>query len=434
MNNYSSHVNVNKIGNAEYPDMVYYNLDIINGKTIDEGINSNPTARFNETRDTAIIKDTSKYYFSIVRFTMNGSDKTLPMFIPRIELGQNNPDKTVYKIALSLDISYDIGGTSYQTTLEASSNIIYESQNSNVPRPVAPLEVQDLETDYYFVYTYDHVVNLVNKTFSNIQEDLNTQFRNYLTSQGETPVDLSTNALYMNYNPSTERFQLYCDSYGYGEEGANLSNGTNSEEKYSIYFNSNMYGLFSHFSHLYQGGDLASKNIKGLEGYAYKILVKNNLGTNIYRPSNPTNQTISNVPSYYKIEQNYKSTSSLWSPISSIVFCSTLIPVLNEQTGEPIKYGSGNVIEAVGTQSAFQPIITDIALGNTNANAYNEFLSYIPTAEYRLSTLSNSPTQVRDVDIQVYWKSRLDGNLYPIELFNLSSIQIKILFRRRDYF
>lgn len=411
------------------PDMVYYNLDIINGKVVDEGYNLAPTARFNETRDTAIIKDTSKYVFSIVRFSMDGSDKTLPMFIPRIQLNQADINKTVYQIGFKVNVEYDFGSGNVSNTFFAEKFISFEPQNENADIPSGPVgETKDFIVPYYLVYNYDWVVYLVNKTYQELFTDLNTQFSAFAVANGANPTNLTTTVPYMKYNPDTGRFILYNDTYGFGE---NTSAGTSASEEITMFFNSNMYGLFSNFPHTYLGGDDANNNTLQRDGYAYEIYVRNDNGSNIFRPDNPLNTSISNTPSYWIAEQDYKSTSSLWSPISSIVFVSTLMPIVNEQTGQPIRYGAGNSTISQGTQSAFQPIITDIALPLENANGYNEFLSYVPTAEYRLSSFSSSPQEIRNIDIQVYWKSRLDGNLYPVELFNLSNISVKILFRKK---
>ena len=408
-------INLNKIGDVDMPDMVYYNFDIINGKTVDEGYDSQPTARFNETRDGAIIKDTSKYYFSIVRFSMDGPDKSIPMFIPRIQLNQPNINLTTYQIGFSLDVSFGFGSNSFFS----EKFIEFEPQNSNAIPPQAIGETKDFTIPYYFVYNYDWVVYVVNKTFDEIFADLQTQYNAWRVSLGQPPAPLDTKAPFMKYEPSKERFDLYLDKSGFETDPT-------ADEQLKLYFNSNMYGLFSNFPHKYLGGDLASRNTLNRDGYAYEIEPRIYKTLNIYNDG---------TTDFIIVEQDYKSTSSLWSPLSSIVFVSTLIPILNEQTGQPIKYGSGNTLVPVGTQSAFQPIITDIAIGMENAHGYNEFLSYVPTAEYRMSTLSNSPLEVRNIDVQVYWKSRLDGNLYPIELFNLSNISVKILFRKRvlDY-
>jgi hypothetical protein len=68
-------------------DIVYLNLDIINNTTLDPqaAAEQDPQIRFNETRDAPIVKDASKYQFSIVRFVMNGANKDLPLFIPTIK-------------------------------------------------------------------------------------------------------------------------------------------------------------------------------------------------------------------------------------------------------------------------------------------------------------------------------------------------------------
>jgi hypothetical protein len=138
---------------------------------------------------------------------------------------------------------------------------------------------------------------------------------------------------------------------------------------------------------------------------------------------------------FYIAQQDYSSTDSLWSPVSSIVFTSTLLPVKSEATGAPVVLGAGNVgFSQATTPSAFQPIITDIALDTSsgNAEAYRKFIYYAPSAEYRLSDFSSSKQDIRNIDIQVYWKNRLDNQLYPINMFNLSSVSIKVMFKHKD--
>lgn len=428
-------VNLTKLGDAENPDLVYYNLDIINGKTVDEGLGNNPTIKYNETRDTAIIKDTSKYFFSIVRFSMDGADKTLPMFIPRIDTAQTAPanvNKTVYQMPMELSVSYNGKVNSFRPTGDIS--IYWRPQNTTAlaPQLINGLyPTQDIGNLYYFCYDYNHFVSIVNDYLVGIWNDLNTQFRAWLSSVGEPVVDLTTTPPKLVFDEATGYFSFYLDTYGFGGSQSRSFGGV-AEESFRLFMNSNAWGLFSNFSHIGRGGDLAVSN--GIaDGFNYEILCRGQPECQVVRLESTTSLTPSATPSYFKMTQQYGSTSSLWSPISAITFVSTLIPVLNEQTGAPIRFGSGNSLVPVGTQSAFQPIITDISLPLTNANGYNEFLSYVPTAEYRLSTLSNSPLEVRNIDIQVYWKSRLDGNLYPIDLFNLSNVSVKILFRRRDF-
>jgi hypothetical protein len=102
----------------------------------------------------------------------------------------------------------------------------------------------------------------------------------------------------------------------------------------------------------------------------------------------------------------------------------------------PNVLGTGNLGNSQPTsQSAFQPIITDISLdtgGQGGAALYRKFIYYAPLAEYRLSDFSSSKQDIRNIDIQVYWKNRLDSQLYPINMFNLASVSVKLMFRRKD--
>ena len=138
---------------------------------------------------------------------------------------------------------------------------------------------------------------------------------------------------------------------------------------------------------------------------------------------------------WYAMTQNYVSTSTLWSPIDSIVFTSTLLPLQNEQTAPPNALGSRNTGNSTATsQSAFSPIITDVSLDlSTDPTAYRKMIYYAPSAEYRMADFQNSKQDIRNIDIQVFWKNRLDNQLYPVSMFNLSSVSFKLMFRKKTY-
>jgi hypothetical protein len=133
--------------------------------------------------------------------------------------------------------------------------------------------------------------------------------------------------------------------------------------------------------------------------------------------------------------QDFCSTTTFWSPIESITFTSTLLPLQNEQVAPPNALGSRNTgISAATSQSAFAPIITDVALplaAPEGSAAYRQMIYYAPQAEYRMCDFQNSKQEIRNIDVQVFWKNRLDNNLYPITMFNLSSVSIKVMFRKK---
>lgn len=425
------------------PDYIYYNATIINNRT--DVVNNlanfttDPEIRFLETRDQPIIKDASKYNFSIIRFSMDGPNKDLPMFIPVIRTGlEANPTQdvnlTIYSVSLRLTFTYVQGGNTLTGTYTSTQPIIYipETQDLNVapvPSPDTILIGQDLSTRYYWVYTYSHWLELVNNALQACITDLNTQITNAWTTAGyalPAPV-ITTQAPQITYNPTTNLFSIYADRYGFGGADRTSVSSTTANESFKLFFNNNMYGMFSNFQNTYYnypGTELDNEIYIGRVG-PYQNLVNVSSGS----PTPSANKT------YWLMTQDYQSTSTLWSPIESIVFNSTLLPLVFEQTGDPVRFGDSTVnTENVNSRPAFQPIITDISLPLDNAHGYRELIYYAPQAEYRLASFQRSRQTINQIDVQVYWKNRLDAKLYPVQMFNSSSVSLKIMFRRRGIY
>ena len=587
--------------NQDAPDYVYYNADIINNTTQNtfggQAIRD-PQIRFNETRDTAIIRNAADYYFSIIRFTMDGANRDLPLFIPNITegTGQTNVNLTTYSMAVSFSQPINLGGGDIPVVGVPQQRYIQyvpETQNpvaAPVPRAitadnfqgqysagvqyylgqivsmtganqygsfdgpfyqVAPQQAwlvnqtyqvgavvqfnnnlyqaiavstgitpsvgpnwvaapvvgtnpttsrlwsavgndlgnsQDLTSRYYWVYTYQHFVNLWNNTMVDVnqfgaapaatstcayQDTYNAYYAAYLLAGGPAgsfpyaTFGAFCNAVYppvMKFLASESKFDIYMDSAGFGERltaftptayaaGPPVVVGLPQHPVCRLFFNANMFGLFANYDNEYYN----TPTIAGLgavpDGYVNEILPTNKAFQNVsdfrlspytgigplgYNPVSLTGAAITpNMLNrvYYIAQQDYSSTDSLWSPVSSIVFTSTLLPIRTEATGAPVVLGAGNLGFSQATvQSAFQPIITDISLDTSsgNADSYRRFIYYAPSAEYRLSDFSSSKQDIRNIDIQVFWKNRLDNQLYPINMFNLSSVSIKVMFKHKD--
>jgi hypothetical protein len=591
--------------NQDAPDYVYYNADIINNTTQNTvgGIAvRDPQIRFNETRDTAIIRNAADYYFSIIRFTMDGANRDLPLFIPNIQegTGQTNVNLTSYSMAVTFQQSLNVNGAGAQLVsgIPQQRFIEYEPETQNpaaapIPRSMAangfkgqwsgavqyllgdivsttainqygsydgpfyrvipqqpwvvsqtyppgavvqfnnvlfqaiatsqgqtptvgpnwilappvgtnPVgsnlwalagnalgQSQDLTSRYYWVYTYQHFVNLWNRTMVDeasfgdppavlsscaYQDTYNAFYAAYILAGGvagsfpyPTFGDFC-NACYppvMKFVATESKFDIYMDNAGFGDRltafvptpyaaGPPVVVGIATKPICRLFFNANMFGLFANYDNTYYndpGANLVTLGTLSPDGYVNEILATNKAFQNIadfrlspytglgplgYVPTSATGAAITpNMINrvYYIAQQDYSSTDSLWSPVSSIVFTSTLLPIKAEATGAPVVLGVGNLGFSQATvQSAFQPIITDIALDTSvgNADAYRRFIYYAPAAEYRLSDFSASKQDIRNIDIQVFWKNRLDNQLYPINMFNLSSVSIKIMFKHKN--
>jgi len=417
-------------GGAQDPDHIYLNLSLINNDTTD---GADPNVVFTETRANPIIQNPMEYNFSVVRFDMNGPNKDLPLFIPRVQLGQTDPNKTVYVIRLECKYDYislpgPWTGSGTLISSEASGTIIWEPEVLDTiiaPIPAPPTTSQDVSSRYYWGTTYSHWVQLVNKAFQSAWNDLNAQFK--ALPANTTGSDLVTKPPFMSYNPADNLFTLYTDRNGFGDNGNTAvipppnrtSYGTGASENFSLFFNSNMYGLFSNFKNL-------QTNLSG--GRTYQIMITNIQWQNILNVNAPPAPS---ATSYWITVQDYESTSSLWCPVESIVFTTGLMPLIFEQSADPVVFGASNVGSIGGVNANFTPIITDTSLALTSASDYRQFFQYAPTAEYRLANFVRSSTPLQQIQISVFWKNRLDGQLYPLQMYNSSSVSIKILFRRR---
>jgi hypothetical protein len=386
--------------NDNDPAFVYYNIDIISNKTNESGLGEDPVVQYSETRQQPIISDASKYYFSIIRASIDGAGSGLPLFIPSIQTGQSDINLTVYSVTIFFKCQ-GVNGSSNQ------SYISYESEAINPILPNPPTSKQDYSGKYYYVFSYSHWLTLVNNA---IQQAW--QFAvNEITSFGKV---VNTKCPQMIYDPITGLFSMYCDSYGFGSD--RTSAGTETDESFSIYFNSPMYQLFRNFHFNFHGGEPTNY------GLTYELVVNNKLDKNVYTDSKGTK--------YYVMTQDFPSTDSIWSPITSLVFTTSLLCTLPEQVGVPIKYTDGNNYFQTSA-SNFSNVITDIALPLTKASDYKGFIQYTANP-YRFISMSNSSQDVRSVDIRLFWKNKLDNELYPVTMSGLSNVSIKMLFKRKD--
>jgi hypothetical protein len=296
---------------------------------------------------------------------------------------------------------------------------------------------QDLSTKYYYVFTYTHFINLINT-------QLQTAWVAFITQLGLT---LATypKAPQIVWNPTTGLFSILYAPYFLPP--ANQTAGVGGAPQFFLFMNANMEGLFSNFATTLLNMPTPTATQFPVQyppaggtplpdGFAYVMSVKlKPTGTNIIAPTTTTSSGMV-LPwgTLWAVEviQDYASTSTLWSPIDGIVFGTALLPVQNEQQAPPMRFGAKNVGNSTATaQSAFAPILTDVSLDLGNdPQAYRQFINYNPSAEYRMSDFTTK-TDIRSIDVSVFWRNRLDNALYPMTMYNLASVSFKLMFRKK---
>ena len=399
---------------------------------------------------------------------------------------------TVYSFTLSYQQQWNVSDGTGTVTISVTSPqeymLWYPQINnklvSSPPQP-GPIYNQNLGNRFWWALDYSYVVNKLNTTL--VSAWLKT-YNTFVTAWAAATSDALPYAnftawcngvgvppqLIYNSTPSATRtISVYADSSCFGQRLATFVNettaGTPKVNPYCRFFmNSNTYGLLNGLSTLYWNSKTVpvpsiTDNVAGtpawsapsltnVDGATYELLFNNDNYTNVndfrlapysgtpplgFVPAGntvyPGGGTINYQKIYWVIGENFPCVDTLWSPIANLVFTSQLIPVVKEAQSDPTNEGSGDLGNTgVTSPSSFQPIITDLELdvAGRGADVYRSFVHYEPYAEYRLADIAGSG-ELRNIDIQLWWRGRLDGQLYPVNMFNLSSVSIKILFRHK---
>ena len=378
----------------ETPDKSYYDIIISNLETTNQ---PPPFIYFNETRNSPFVLDPESYYLSIVRFTLDTN--TLPIIQPEI---QPNPNPNVNLTTYSITLEWTNPVAPFQVFTQQTFLIfIPQNKQAIVPSPPSQTQsgLQNNETGYYDIYNYQYWIQLVNNTFQQCYNDLNTQV---VTAGLALP---SPYAPVMSWDTQTNIAILNADQAGYDDTAANYI---------AIYFNPSLFNLFSSFPFIIESANVVPN------GKNARIIMSGFGGANVvpFPPVNPLYTALQIVQEY--------STIVLWTPITSIVFTSNTLPIVANQVSAPLLFFNGKRFQSGGNNANIAQIITDFV---ANDGIYKPNIVYIPSAQYRLVNLvGNSP--LYNIDIEVFYKNRV-GEFIPIRLGSGGTATIKILFTRK---
>jgi hypothetical protein len=265
----------------------------------------------------------------------------------------------------------------------AQQYLIWTPENVSTPAPSGGQNIitQSLDSDYYYGYTYSNFVTMANVALSALWTALGDG------NPAHAPVlSRATNAT------SATIFSITAP----GAPG------------YNLYMNASLEALLPNFP-------LQFTNLP--QGQ-----------TAMFNFTNPAGGA-----ALTSITQEYSGTSA-WTPVESICVTTSAVPIIPEQVSPPsIVGGSDFGITSAISPSAFQPIIADIAIEETQgAEDWRKDIIWKPSAEYQMVSLTNTSSPLNVVDLAVWWRNRLDNNLYPLRLVNGSSVSVKLMFRRKQ--
>jgi len=375
---------------TEYPDHIYYDLAISNSHSINE---EEPHLTFNETRTTPMIEKPEYYKLSIVRFMVDTHCLPVmqPTIMPKLDQEKYFPNdidmnRTVYSITVELG------------TVKVMEYVNFVPQDSmiNKPQNFNKHGSPDYATGYYNLYSYDHFITMCNDTIKSIMSHNFFEYPFYSV----VPT--------LIYEAGKITFQVPSSNWD-----------STNDSHYKIYFNTATYRLFNSMPAIHL-------NKKDIYGRHFKIDTSNfsnNIATltEYYTLGGPVSNN-SGIK-FLTISQEYSTTSN-WSPVSSIAFTSDSFNVIGSHVSSLHEYVNGREI-IQGSSNNSLTMITDLATSD-----YLPGIIYVPSGEYRWVDLTASGP-IKKINVGVYWISKT-AEINPFKLSAGGSCSMKILFQKKN--
>jgi len=411
------------IGGALDSNHIYYNISVqdntsgtgavINGVPEELPTNNRELKyTFNESRAQPYLTRPEDYFVSVVRFTLDSVN--LPVFIPTPVIGQADVTKLIYTVTLK----GPTGGV-------IQKPVFWIPDYRAEPAPAGPVTNALISPPipYYYCYSYVHFVDLINDALAAAAIEY---------SQAVGP---DTPPPYVYFDPETSLFQIGgpVDTYRTDSEGNPLSlNGM------SVFFNAPLLNLMSSLPASYVANTVTDFNGDIVLQADYKMILST--GSNVpYASTQPyvTNvrlrKTFGVLDDVYDVfaVQEYE-TLSLWTPLTGVIFKTTLLSTAPENMATPVVYQNNNQNINAGRQNAeVLNILADFYDTKVTGTTYKPFIYYEPSGEYKLTELYGKQP-VNAIDIQVFWRDTF-GNLVPFYLSPGATSTIKILFRKKIF-
>lgn len=384
------------------PFHVYLDLEVRNDDIVPT--DNPPPLSFDETRLQPFLKgDASDYFCTIARFTLQTSN-SIPIFIPEIDWSitpsTSTPTTppyitTIYKITVKQAESSD------PDKVETAS-LVYTPSDTTLPVPVSEADGTSQTNRFYYVNNYQQLMDMINNAFISLFGKVHIRNLGH-----DTPP-------YMEWDSASATASLNADQYYF-----DLGFGPHVTTQWEIYFNSRLYDLFNTLpaTLVNTSGDLNYRlNMFGNPGNLVQQVTKDSSGNQKY-----------NI-----IISQELSTISNMSPFDSIVFTSTSLPIIPQQSSTPKVITSDNKVITGNGLPNIANVLTDFQLPLSATNHYKPVISYAPAGEYRLIDMYGN-TDLRRIDLQVFWKDK-KGVMHPLLLYPGCFASVKMLFRSKHFY
>ena len=381
------------------PEHEYVDIQIVNNADTYE---PQPIV-FNQIKTSNIIDSCQDYYLSVIKWSFNSN---IPQIIPQLQLSTKNFPNIPYNGLTTYYVNIGKGTTQANAVFYQSpvvKPVIFSPENGYLPVPsFQPTQLELYNNPFFYIYSVENFLKMVNNA-------LEQCFLQAKTTIGGLDDAVAPRFV---WNTNTNKLNLVVSK--------EFVEGLNTDTYY-ISMNCPLYNLFDTFpSYCKSLSILPAEN-------NYLFSLNDNYGVQSF--SDPNAGTGTPLTLYTYSQQSSSVVS--WSPVNSLLFTTSLIPINSEYSGSP-QYLGENLSNTSNSQQNLTAVLTDFTIPMVDGTEYTRtMLYYIPTSEYRLiDLLGNTP--LNQLNIQVYWKDKI-GQLHPATLKLGSNASMKILLRKRSF-
>ena len=382
-------------------EFVYYNA-LINNIDSKSTINHEPHLCFNEQRDSPLIENCQDYDLAISNFKIDL--KCLPTFIPTIRYSDNDTleatrNKTIYTITLTY------GGFS------STSNVYYTPQdktNGTTP-PRFKDGYADYRSGYYNLYNYEFFFVMVNEAIKQAFIGLQATLVTYNQTK-----DIGKNMPFFIFDKDTGLIYLNAPEATFNDD---------TVEVVSIYLNKPLYRLFNSLPFTHETETFTSISPTNLTMSGFKINMSNfgNITETLFLPPQSDGSVSTTKVNYLSVYQDY-TTLDTWSPVESIVISSNTIPVRSSNTSANHSFENGS--ETISGSSN----IVELELSDFKSGSFIAGVIYEPSYPRWINMRNQS--ELTNINIEMFYRSKLDGSLVPVHINSGGTFSLKLVFRK----
>jgi hypothetical protein len=420
------------------PTQIYYDLDVVNTFNPSSQLtatNQLNRLTFTEVRSSPILDNPSDYFLSIVRFSLDTAG-SMPVMLPQIDLDQTLadpffPNGTIYYVSMK----YNDG---INPVIFQKRRVIFVPQSftqtglAGTPLPPTfPLNLEKATSPYYWLNSFQYFISMINTALKECYDDIYALI-SVAPYSATLPADITADKyVYMTWDNDNNKATLNFPNitpFSWKQEplGTGQQVPPPIPPKLFLYFDNQLYTLFSSFEAILNATYLDPADpAVGINGDKANWFIQN---FSKYNTNFVATGTGTGLPPYdiLRMTQPY-STGATLSPIQSLVFNTSLLPILPQLIGVP-RILRNNITS--GQNDNISNEITDLVVNVSRGDEYFPAVLYLPTAEYRLIDL-NGNAPISAIQISVQWKD-IYGIYHDFFLQNNCNCSLKIMFRRKD--